>query len=120
VDGHLSKPIAERSGRRRSDPPPAETTAAAKREQTPLSGYEKKAGRGCPPPFGSNVAKFAPHSDAVAEKVDGVKDAPASSRAPRQTIHIDPKSRCRAASLTRNVAAGDLGKTKILARTTSG
>lgn len=76
VDGQLSKPqeavpIA----------PPSETTpeekkeATPKQEQIPLSGYEKKIGEDADS-FGSNIAKFAEGAKPVAEKVDGVKNAP--------------------------------------------
>ena len=102
VDGHLSKPNPPKESAPPVPETPPETAAAAKREQNPLSGFEKKQGEDADA-FGSNIAKFAPHSEDVPEKVEGVKDAPLVQGATSNNIHIDPKKPMPRTALTRNV-----------------
>lgn len=103
VDGHLSKPNPPKeTAPPVQTPPPMESAAAAKREQNPLSGYEKKQGEDATA-FGSNIAKFAPNSTDVPEKVEGAKDAPLIQGATANNIHIDPKKPMPRNVLTRNV-----------------
>lgn len=69
----------------------AATAEQARRDQTPLPGFEKKLGDD-PSAFGSSAAqKVDSPATAVPERLPGVKDAPSLVGAPQVTQqHIDP------------------------------
>lgn len=77
VSGNLSDPKPMEA----TPPPPPEQPQAAqptpqvRREQNPLPGTEKFEGDN-KNAFGSNIAKIAPHPEAIPEKVEGSPDAP--------------------------------------------
>jgi hypothetical protein len=90
VTGQLAKPVEL------APVPPAEITPptesklmAPKREQSPLTGIEKRIGED-PAGFGSNVAKFAENPKNVPEKVEGLKNAPLIEGATGMQPMIDP------------------------------
>jgi hypothetical protein len=88
VSGRLTKPMD-------STPPapevtqPAKTPAAAKREENPLSGFnkEKEGADG----FGSNLGKVPDAAQPVPLKQAGAKDAPLVQDATNTEPAIDPK-----------------------------
>src|SRR5882672_5594084 len=91
VDGHLSKPNPPQQAAPPTPPPqPVEPAAAAKREQSPLAGFDKAQGED-QQAFGSNVAKLMPNSDAAPEKVEGEKDVPLVEGANSTHVQIDRK-----------------------------
>lgn len=113
VDGRLTQPNLERVPVPPvQTPAAAEATAAAKREQNPLSGFEKRQGDDAQS-FGSNVAKIGPNAEAVPEKVEGVKDAPLVQGATAPAIHIDPRKPLPRPELTRNVRPAVFQENKI-------
>jgi hypothetical protein len=102
VDGQLTQPTQPQQAVPPAPTPPTETTNAAKREQNPLSGFDKAQGDS-PDSFGSNVAKLAPHSDAAPEKVEGVRDAPLIEGATAREVRIDPKKPMPRQTITQHV-----------------
>ncbi len=91
VTGQLAKPVEELPAPPAPVTPPSETVVTApKREQNPLSGFEKTGGED-PNAYGSNIANKADTSTAVPEKVEGAKDAPLVEGATAVQPQIDPQ-----------------------------
>lgn len=90
VDGRLEKPVQREQAEVPETPPTEPVVAVPKTEQNPLSGFEKNIGE-AENAIGSNVAKFAPRSKDVPQKVEGQKDAPLIQGASAMTPQIDPR-----------------------------
>jgi len=102
VDGRLMQPNVPKDVAPQVVTPPAtETVAAAKREQDPLTGFEKTTGES-KDSVGTNVAKVPELATDVPEKVEGAKDAPLVQGATATTIAIDPKRPQPRPQLVRN------------------
>jgi hypothetical protein len=100
VDGHLSekKPIP-------STPAPAPSQAspaASRREQNPLSGFDKNEGEN-KEAFGTNVGQVAENMKDVPQKIEGLKEAPLVENPSASTPQIDPKHPQPRLQLDRNV-----------------
>jgi hypothetical protein len=88
VDGRLNK---EKPTPSAPAPSPAKAAQAApRREQDPLSGFDKSEGDN-KEAFGTNVGKLAENTQNVPEKIEGVKDAPLIENANSTIPQIDPK-----------------------------
>jgi hypothetical protein len=88
VDGHLSKnkPLPSTPA-----PSPAKAAQTApRREQNPLSGFDKSEGDN-KEAFGTNVGKLAENTQNVPQKVEGAKDAPLIENANSDVPQIDPR-----------------------------
>lgn len=92
VSGQLSQPIEQIEA---VPPPPQtreaeQTVAASKREQNPLTGFEKKQGDDGTN-FGTNLGKVADNTKPIPEKIDGAKDVPEIDGALATQLAIDPQ-----------------------------
>jgi hypothetical protein len=67
-----------------------EQTQAPKREQIPLSGFEKSPAS-AEDSYGSNIAQLPDGSAEVEKQVEGLKDAPMVQNATGMVARIDPK-----------------------------
>jgi hypothetical protein len=113
VDGHLTQPnIPKDAAPPVQTPPATETVAATKREQDPLTGFEKAVGESADS-FGSNIAKAPENAQNVPEKVEGVRDAPLVQSATATTMNIDPRKPQPRPQLTKNVRQAIFEENKI-------
>jgi hypothetical protein len=90
VNGRLSKPEPPTPPSPAVAKPQPKTKAVPKREQTPLSGFEKSQGDN-PTAFGMNIAKENGDNRPVANQVSGEKDATQDTSPDTTTPKIDPR-----------------------------
>jgi hypothetical protein len=113
VDGHLTQPNVPRDATPQVQTPPSEEIVApAKREQNPLTGFEKDIGES-KDSVGTNVAKVSERAEDVPDKVEGAKDAPLVAGATATTMAIDPKKPQPRPQLDRNVRQAIFQENKI-------
>jgi hypothetical protein len=87
VAGHLNK---EKPAPPVPTPAPSQASPAApRREQNPLSGFDKSEGEN-KDAFGTNIGQVADNMKSVPEKIEGPKDAPLVENATASTPQIDP------------------------------
>ncbi|MCF7689506.1 MAG: hypothetical protein K9N01_14540 [Cephaloticoccus sp.] len=127
VSGQLSPqtPPMPSAPPQEEQPAEQEQTMAAKREQIPLSGYEKSPDSTAEG-YGSNIAQLPDGDHTVNEKMEGMKDAPLTPSATSMTIRINPskplprptlEKRARPAIFTENkVGTANIGPTAVDAR----
>jgi hypothetical protein len=127
VSGQLSPQVPPMpSAPPQPEPPPeTEQTEAAKREQNPLSGFEKSP-ESSEDGYGSNVAQLPDGDYKVSEHVEGLKDAPADPNGTGLNIKINPnkpmlrpvlEKRARPAIFTENkIGTSNIGPIGLDAR----
>ncbi len=113
VDGRLMQPNTPKDAAPPVVTPPAtQTVEAPKREQDPLTGFEKATGES-KDSIGTNVAKVPERAEDVPEKVEGAKDAPLVQGATATTMNIDPKRPQPRPQLVKNVRPAIFQENKI-------
>jgi len=91
VTGQLQKPTEQLEKAPPEQALPKETaTTAPRQEQNPLSGFEKSTNP-TENSFGTGIAKPTESEHAIAEKIEGVKNAPLIEGANSTQPQIDPK-----------------------------
>lgn len=126
VSGSLAPPVPPRpSGAQQQPMPPQKPAAQMKREQTPLSGFEKFKGD-TEDSYGSNIAKLSDHADKVDKAVEGKKNAPMEGTASNFMPQINPlkpqprprlEQRARPAIFTENkIGTSNIGPIAVDAR----
>jgi hypothetical protein len=114
VDGNLNKEKSqpEPVPPPVTSPPPTEAAPEAKREQNPLSGFEKKEGDTADG-IGTNIAKNSPSARSVPDKVDGDPNAPLTDGATSKVVHIDPRKPMPRPAISHNVRPAVFQENKL-------
>lgn len=92
--------------------PPKPATSAPKKEQNPLSGYDKMEGD-TKEAFGTNVAKDSDNAQAIPRKVEGSKTAAENPSATADSPQIDPLHPRPRKSLTQHVRPAVFAENKF-------
>ncbi|HVU23938.1 MAG TPA: hypothetical protein VHE13_07415, partial [Opitutus sp.] len=91
VSGMLDQPRPQPPAPATPETPPQETAQTApRRQENPLSGFDKKIGESADA-FGSGLAPHVDGAKAIPEKIEGVANAPAVDGATATAPAIDPK-----------------------------